>query len=158
MGLGSNLGNRITFLKRAALLLEQTIGDINKVSSVYWSAPWGNQLLRPFLNAVLLLETNLSPEELLKATETIEQHLGRKSGKGKWQNRTIDIDLLYFNKDTIHCPGLTIPHPGIEERRFVLQPLVEISPDILHPKLKKTNRELLLECNDHLAVHKWAKF
>lgn len=155
LGLGSNLGNRLHNLEKAIYLIEEKVGDPESISSVYWSAPWGDPTLRPFLNLVVALNTKLDPNKLLGTLEKIELQLGRKTGKGKFKNRPIDIDILFFGKTIIQQENLIIPHPGISSRRFVLLPLAEIRPDLIHPVMKKSSRELLSECGDDLAVHLW---
>jgi len=155
LGLGSNLGNRLYNLDKAVYLLNEKVGKVVSASSVYWSAPWGDSNLRPFLNMVLVIKTSLLPRELLRKLENIEIDLGRKSDKGQFKNRPIDIDILFFGKTILDDENLKIPHPGISSRRFVLEPLVEIKPDLIHPVLKKSAKELLIECKDDLAVHLW---
>ena len=155
LGLGSNLGNRSNNLEKAIFLIEEKVGTLKAISSFYWSAPWGDPTLRPFLNQVIAISSNLDPNKLLEALEKIEVQLGRKSGKGKFKNRPIDIDILFYGNKIIEQKDLIIPHPGISSRRFVLLPLVEIRPELIHPILKKSSTELLRKCEDKLAVHLW---
>lgn len=151
--LGSNLGNRKANLQKAALGIEKRLGVIKKRSSLYETKPWGKSDQPDFLNQVVLVESNLPIESVLDCVLDIEQDLGRKRGE-KWGARLIDIDLLYAENRIIDSDKLTLPHPGIPDRRFVLQPLVEIAPDFVHPVLKKTNLELLDLCYDTLLVKK----
>lgn len=151
--LGSNLGNRKANLEKAALGIEKSVGMIKKRSSLYETKPWGKSDQPDFINQVLLVESNLPIESVLDGVLALEQDLGRKRGE-KWGARVIDIDLLYANDRIIDSDKLTLPHPGIADRRFVLQPLVEIAPDFVHPILKKTNLQLLDQCFDPLLVKK----
>jgi 2-amino-4-hydroxy-6-hydroxymethyldihydropteridine diphosphokinase len=151
--LGSNLGNRKANLEKAALGIENRVGLIKKRSSLYETKPWGKSNQPDFLNQVVLLESNLPIESVLDRVLEIEQDLGRKRDE-KWGARLIDIDLLYAEDRIIDSDKLSLPHPGIPDRRFVLQPLVEIAPDFVHPALKKTNWQLLEVCRDILLVKK----
>jgi 2-amino-4-hydroxy-6-hydroxymethyldihydropteridine diphosphokinase len=150
---GGNEGDRYRNMQQARTNIEHICGRILQVSSVYETAPWGKTDQADFLNQVLLVETKLSPRDLLNAIFLIEEKGGRKRTV-KNAPRTIDIDILFYNRLVLEEPGLSIPHPRIAERRFVLEPLNEISPAFLHPVLGKTIHELLLECTDELAVKK----
>ena len=149
--LGTNLGQKSQNLFAAQNMIEERIGVIRDISSVYETAPWGKQDQPAFYNQVLTLDTSLDPQETLKSLQEIELTLGRVR-KERWGERLIDIDILYFNHDVIKEPSLRVPHPGIPNRRFTLVPLVEIAPDHIHPQLGKTQKELLQECPDHLEV------
>ena len=142
--IGSNLGNRFQNLTSAADFIEKQIGDIIRYSSVYETPAWGFSG-SSFLNAVLLVETNLDPHQILTLCRDIEKRLGRnyKSDNGIYQDRSIDIDILYYDNLILQTPDLIIPHPLLHKRNFVLYPLVEILPDFFHPVLQKTNKELL---------------
>src|SRR5262249_21713097 len=142
IALGSNLGDRRAFLDRALMALRPHV-SIPRVSSYYVTAPVGGPPGQgPYLNGVAELETTLAPEQLLKALLDVEQSLGRVRQE-KFGPRTIDLDVLLYG-DLIHnSPDLTIPHPRLHERRFVLQPLAEIAPLVVHPVLKKSIAELL---------------
>ena len=149
--LGSNLGESKDILKEARALISQGMGPIEEFSSIYKSKAWGNENQNDFLNQVLLVRTELTPYDLLATCLKIENELGRTRFE-KWGARTIDIDILYYNDDMMKSKSLTIPHPYIQERRFTLVPLTEISPNFIHPILKKTQAELLLKCPDKLGV------
>jgi 2-amino-4-hydroxy-6-hydroxymethyldihydropteridine diphosphokinase len=150
---GGNEGDRYLHMQQARANIEHICGRLLQVSSLYETAPWGKSDQADFLNQVLLVETLLDPEELLKAILLIEEKGGRKRTV-KNAPRTIDIDILFYNHLVVEQPGLSIPHPRIADRRFVLEPLHEISPDFVHPVLGKTIHRLLLECKDELAVKK----
>jgi 2-amino-4-hydroxy-6-hydroxymethyldihydropteridine diphosphokinase len=151
--LGSNEGDRTAFLSAARAQIEAAAGKVISISSVYQTAAWGKTDQAAFLNQVIAVDTKLEALVLLGTLQTIERAMGRKR-KEKWGSRTIDIDILFYGDAVINTTELIVPHPGIPERRFTLVPLVEIAPDLLHPVLKKTVRELLGECGDGLEVEK----
>ena len=152
--LGSNEGNRKEIMNLAEDKIQQSIGEIVNKSSYYESEPWGNSDLNWFLNSVLEVQTLLLPFELLHRTQQIERDLGRKLKGGEYANRTIDIDILFYESFIIRSPKLTIPHDKIPQRRFVLMPLVEISPQYIHPTLASNLSYLLDSCVDDLKVVK----
>ena len=143
--LGSNLGDRAQLLEKALTLLNKEIGNLVSRSSFYETEPWGFSSNHSFLNACCLCETELSPLEVLHRTQQIEKELGRKrkSKNKKYHDRPIDIDLLLCDDLTINTKELTIPHPFMQERRFVLEPLKEIAPDVIHPVLHISISEML---------------
>jgi 2-amino-4-hydroxy-6-hydroxymethyldihydropteridine diphosphokinase len=151
---GGNIGDRQRYLLQARSDIEKRCGDIIRESSLYETAAWGNEQQEAFLNQVLKVQTKQTPGHVLETILQIEEHLGRKR-ELKYGPRTIDIDILFFNNEVINQPGLVIPHPEIQHRRFVLVPLNEISPHKMHPLLKKTIAQLLAECPDPLAVNKF---
>lgn len=139
IGLGTNIGDKRRNLITAAALLAERAGDVLALSGFYESEPWGFLSDNMFLNAALRIETDLSPEELLRVTQKIETDMGRtKKSDGTYHDRIIDIDILLYDDLTIHSPNLTLPHPHMHERRFVLDPLAEIAPNVVHPVLKQT--------------------
>jgi len=146
VGLGSNLGDKDENLKEAIQQLNLQVGKVVVSSSFYVSAPLGFQSENMFLNAVVLLETQLTPLKLLNKTQQIEKHLGRteKSHKG-FTDRKIDIDILMYDQLILDHPKLKIPHPHITERDFVIRPLIEIAQTIVHPVTGKLIREYLKE-------------
>ena len=150
--LGGNIGNRLARLKKAKQLLEKQIGKVIKYSRVYETASWGNTDQPDFLNQVLLIETKLTAEKIMEQILFIENIMGRVRSE-KNASRIIDIDILFFNEDIVQTKNIIIPHPQIQNRNFVLYPLNELSPQLQHPVLKKTINELLLQCNDALAVN-----
>ena len=130
LSLGSNLGDRAENLNRAIALIGERVGEVQRVSSFIETEPWGFKSKHPFLNAACLVLTTLSPMECLDATQQIERELGRKkkSKNGKYHDRPIDIDLLMYGNLTLSTPRLTLPHPRMKERDFVMIPLREILP------------------------------
>jgi 2-amino-4-hydroxy-6-hydroxymethyldihydropteridine diphosphokinase len=180
LSIGSNIGNRVKNLRTAIKLLKKTGFSVIKTSSVYETSAWpirspsdvisglaSNRLKgvtkstlnrvypgsgQPnFLNLALKGETKLSPEELLKKIKCTEKTLGRKPAK-KWGPRTIDIDILFYDKKISKNKTLTIPHPQLHKRAFVLVPLKEIAPRLVHPIFKKTITQLLKDTNDKGCV------
>lgn len=146
LGLGTNIGNKRRNLLEAAALLAERAGDITALSSFYETEPWGFESENLFLNAVLLMQTTLSPDALLQLTQNIEKELGRieKSRRG-YHDRIIDIDILLYGNEIINSGDLVIPHPLMQERRFVLEPLLEIAPKLKHPLLGKSIEEMFKE-------------
>jgi 2-amino-4-hydroxy-6-hydroxymethyldihydropteridine diphosphokinase len=152
IGLGSNRGDRIGTCRRALELLNRA-GSVVKVSSFYCTEPVGYEQQEEFVNAVAKLETGLSPGGLLAACRAIENELGRVR-LIRWGPRTIDLDILLYGNDVIETPDLTIPHPQMDVRGFVLVPLNEIAPRTVHPVLNKTVARLLSELKDPHRVVK----
>jgi 2-amino-4-hydroxy-6-hydroxymethyldihydropteridine diphosphokinase len=150
--LGGNLGDKEQTLKQAIVLLEQKLGSTAKKSNIFITAAWGNKNQPEFYNQAIAINTVLSPIDLLTEILKAEEQLGRTRNNDKWQERVIDIDILFYNDDIIDLPELKIPHPFIQERKFVLVPMNEIAGNYVHPKLKKTISTLLLECKDELEV------
>jgi 2-amino-4-hydroxy-6-hydroxymethyldihydropteridine diphosphokinase len=149
--LGSNLGNKHLNLEQARSQISLQAGKITKQSAVYQTLAWGNTNQPAFLNQVLEIETDLSPQMLLQKINEIEKGMGRQR-RIRWESRLIDIDILYFDDLVLETEILTIPHPQIAFRRFTLVPLAEIAPDYMHPVLKQTNTILLKNCPDLLDV------
>ena len=154
ISIGSNLGNKKLNLQKAIFLMSKSLGIVRKISPIYNSPSWGFES-DDFLNACLELETSLSPEDLLKAFMNIENSLGRKRGENEgYESRSIDIDIIYYGQEIIKEEHLSVPHPRMSGRRFVLKPLSDIAPQFYHPILKKDTRNLLQQCRDKSKLSK----
>ncbi|MCL1867350.1 MAG: 2-amino-4-hydroxy-6-hydroxymethyldihydropteridine diphosphokinase [Paludibacter sp.] len=142
--IGTNLGNRKRNIERAIALLEKRVGRCVKISDFYQTSPWGFVSENEFLNIAAEFETTLQPLDLLKVTQQIERALGRarKSENGTYCDRIIDIDILFYDNLIINLPQLTLPHPLLQKRDFVLTPLAQIASEWQHPILKKTISEI----------------
>ena len=146
LGLGTNLGDKPANLQAAVRALSLEVGDVIEVSSFYASKPWGFVSDNEFLNAVVLVQTDLSPFGLLAKVQQIERDMGRNPKSGMdYVDRLIDVDILLFDNLTLDQPALTIPHPLLAKRDFVLIPLAELAPGLVHPVLGKTIRDLVTE-------------
>lgn len=145
LSLGSNKGDRIGFVQQATSLLNATDGiSLIRTSAFYESEPWGMESETWFVNAVVEVKTTLSPQNLLTECQRIETQLGRKRTEGEkdYKDRTIDIDILFYNKEIINEENLTIPHKYVHLRAFTLVPLLELIPNFEHPVLHKTITQL----------------
>lgn len=147
LSLGSNLGDKKENLMRTIEKLSSALGTPAAVSSIIETEPWGFTSANSFFNCVAAFDTPLSPTEILHITQETEREMGRtaKSVNGEYKDRIIDIDILLYGDETINTENLTIPHPLMHKRLFVLEPLAQIAPLHLHPTLKKTIAELLNE-------------
>ena len=150
--LGSNLGDRYNFLQKAKNEIVRRIGEVISESSIYETEPIGFDSDNNFLNVVVKVSTNLSPQLLLQTILETEKELGRiREGSG-YSSRTIDIDIMYYNQKIILEDNLEIPHPRICERKFALIPLVDVARDLVHPVYGKTQHELLTQCGDKSKI------
>lgn len=154
LSLGSNRGDRDGNLEKAIKLLSDWAGNIVAESSLFETLPWKMIDSTDFLNQVILLETALPAEKLMDVIFQIETLMGRVRTQKKYEPRTIDIDILFFNDEIIETDGLTVPHPLMQQRRFVLEPFAEIAPDFIHPVFQKSIRGILKECPDKSKVRK----
>lgn len=147
LGLGTNLGDKEANLHAAIAEINKRVGEVTSLSACYVTEPWGFESANTFLNAVCLAETSLSPCEVLRITQAIEKELGRlkKSVDGQYSDRLIDIDILMYDDLVLDTPTLTLPHPLMHRRLFVMEPLAEIAPELSHPVLHRTMREFLTE-------------
>ncbi len=152
--LGSNMGKSEKQLAIAQDHIEKKIGNVFRASSIYQTAAWGKTDQPDFLNRVLIVETRLTAVQTMQCLLSIEKKMGRALAE-KYAPRIIDIDILFFNREIINGAALTIPHPQLQNRRFVLVPLNELSPRLIHPVLKRSIHNLLKECRDKLDVKKF---
>jgi 2-amino-4-hydroxy-6-hydroxymethyldihydropteridine diphosphokinase len=152
LSLGSNLEDRIQNLSKARSLLNKRAGEIVSVSGVYETEPWGFTSDMNFYNQVIELHTQLEPVQLLDNIQQIEKDCGRVADKVRFAPRTLDADILFFNDLICNLPGLVIPHPSLHLRRFVLVPMAEIAPGLVHPILKKKISRLLQDCPDRCRI------
>ena len=154
IGIGSNLGDRkANFLEAIDRIQKLPATRIVKQSSLYESEPHGDAKTW-FVNAVIEIETDSSADDLLKRLKSIETAMGRKRVKGKrWGSRVIDLDILLFNSEIINKRMLKVPHPEMQNRRFVLLPLSELAPQLIHPKLTLSISELLAGIKDPKKIH-----
>lgn len=150
--LGGNLGDREANLVQAIALLSTQVGEVISVSALYETAAWGKTDQPAFLNQAVALQTNLTALEVLTKALAIEQELGRVR-KDKWGERLIDIDLILFGDEIIDIPDkLQVPHPHMQNRRFVMEPLAEIAPEVIHPVLGQSMLSISQSLNDPLPV------
>lgn len=149
LSLGSNLGNREENLNQAIQLIRQNISTNLSISNIYETEPWGNLNQAGFLNLILKIEnSSFVPHEILEKIQKIENELGRVRVE-KWGERCIDIDIIYYDDLIIDDARLVIPHPFVQERKFVLVPLADVAPDWVHPILQKTTLQMLQDCPDN---------
>jgi len=152
LSLGSNLGDKLNHLQEVVFLIQSSIGEVVKTSPIYETPAWGFEG-EDFYNACIAVETLLTPYALLERLLEIETKLGRERNQGTgYASRTVDIDIIYYDKNTINTDALTIPHPNLPLRRFVLKPLADIAPQFYHPILNKDTRNLLQECKDKSII------
>ena len=151
---GGNIGDRVTTLNNALYKIEEQCGNIIATSGLYETAPWGNNDQPPFLNQAIHLQTSFSSNQLMRCLLKIEKEMGRVR-KEKYGPRIIDIDMLFYNDAIFNSELLNIPHPYLQDRRFVLLPLNEIAEHLIHPVYQKTIAHLLQECTDKLEVVKY---
>lgn len=147
--LGSNMGNRLEYLKEAEQQLIRQGIQVMDESSIYETEPWGKENQDWFLNVILQVECSQGPLELLETILSVEKSLGRIR-KEKWGERCIDIDILYYHDEILETDQITVPHPGIPDRKFALIPLSEMCPLETHPTLNQNQMELLAACTDEL--------
>lgn len=150
--IGGNTGNRQLYLQEARNQIALQAGALLKASKIYETAPWGKADQDAFLNQALIIETTLAPQPLLEILLAIELDLGRLR-REKYGPRTLDIDILFYDDIVLNTSTLVLPHPALQQRRFALQPLAEIAPQLQHPLLKKDVAVILEECSDPLEVY-----
>jgi 2-amino-4-hydroxy-6-hydroxymethyldihydropteridine diphosphokinase len=151
--LGSNLEDKVDMLKKAVVALQNANCNVKAQSGYYLTEAWGVRDQPDFVNQAIEIETDFTPAELLRRVLSIETKFGRVREEGKqWQPRTIDIDILLYGDTLVKTNHLEIPHPRMKERNFVLLPLMEIAPELIHPTLKKTIEDLYMESDDESEV------
>jgi len=150
--LGTNIGDRAENLKTALKLLSKSVHKV-RLSSIYETAPWGNTEQAPFYNQLILARTSYSPFHLLKICQEIENQMDRQKVE-HWGPRIIDLDIIFYSNKIIFSPELTIPHPLMQERNFVLLPLSELKPAWIHPIYHKDIEQLRLDCKDTSEVNR----
>ena len=156
------MGNREENLQKSIALLETSGGEVMATSSLYETEPWKMDDATSFINQVILLNTTLSADKLMDVLLETENKMGRvrsnqslrQAQTDKYESRIIDLDILFYNNEVISTEKLTIPHHALHQRKFVLEPLAEINPGLIHPTLNKAVSALLLECEDSYAVAK----
>ena len=148
LSLGSNLGRREQNLERALVLIKERVGQPESLSRIYESEPWGYSSSSNFYNCCISLHSGLAPQPLMEDLLQIEHEMGRRRGGRGYTDRVIDIDLLLYGNSCINTPGLTVPHPSMADRKFVLAPLAEIAAGVVHPVSGKAIQSMLEECAD----------
>jgi len=148
---GGNIGDREQYLAKARELIGIECGEVTKTSSIYETAAWGKTDQPAFLNQALEIQTTLNGKQLIRHILKVEKKMGRVREE-KYGERVIDIDIIFFNNEILRTTFLKVPHPEMQNRRFVLVPLAEIAPGAVHPGLLKTVAELLRDCKDELEV------
>lgn len=152
LSLGSNIEPRKDHLDRAVSQIRAWSGKKLRLSNIYITEPYGYNSAHEYLNMAVELDTDLTPEEIMHRISALESEMGRHRTDGKIEDRTIDIDLLFYGGEIIHEKDLDVPHPRLHQRNFVLTPLLDIVPDLFHPELKKPVWELYDECKDRGEV------
>ena len=148
LSIGSNKGNRYSFIKEALRLIQKDIGEVILISKIYETKSWGFQS-DDFLNLCILIKSELIPAELIIKLKNLEERIGRERNNEKIEAREIDIDILFYSDEIVNQKDLIIPHQRLHLRNFVLYPLNDIAADFIHPILLKSVNELLKECEDY---------
>lgn len=152
LSLGSNIEPRLEYLQSAVQQIRSKCGAVMAVSDVFETEPWGFESSTPFLNCVLVISTHLQPTELLDVLRHIEQCNGRQRNGSIYASRTLDVDVLFIDSLVLATEHLTVPHPKLHLRRFVLHPLCQVQPYFKHPVLQTSVNKLLEDCQDSSSV------
>lgn len=154
LGIGGNMGDKSANFKKAEELIHSSVGHIINKSSVYETPPWGFHAEENFWNAVLVIETKFGPDEVLWRIHEIEDKFKKQQGDERYRSREMDIDILYYDDIYVENDLLIIPHPQIQNRKFILVPLAEIAPDLKHPLLRLSSLQMLENCRDESVIKK----
>ncbi len=152
--LGGNLGNKAEIFADTLQRIKNRMGQVQSLSSIYASPAWGFESENEFWNRVVVVETCLSPLFVLEEIRIIENHYGRKRESRSYSSRKMDIDILFYDNLVMRSDELTIPHPLMEQRNFVLVPLLEVAPEFVHPVSGKTIAEIFRSCTDRSEIHR----
>ena len=155
--IGGNLGDRELILDQSINLMQQMIGNLLKLSPIYETEPWGFEHEQNFLNQVVVLESDMEPIQVLDRCQDIEKRMGRIRKENRYSERTIDIDILFYEDRIINSARLEVPHPRMKDRKFALCPLQDIAKEFIHPVFQKSITELLDECLDDSEVKEYKK-
>lgn len=158
LGIGGNLGDRLNNIKTVINKITEKIATPQNISPIYLSEPWGFSHAKYFTNAVIKLETDISPTKLLDIILGIESELKRIRTKTGYEGRTMDIDILYIGNKKINLTNLKVPHPKIKDRLFVLLPLKDVNPDFVDPITNKNIDKMISDCNDKSKIKKIKKW
>ena len=152
IGVGSNEGDRLALISGAVKALGRASGiRVVQMAMITETEPLGGPPQAPYLNTVVELDTTLAPDELLARLQEIERQLGRTPSAQRWAPRPIDLDVLLYDDRVVRSSSLEIPHPRLHERRFVLEPLAQLAPELLHPVLQQPIAELLAQVSERVA-------
>jgi 2-amino-4-hydroxy-6-hydroxymethyldihydropteridine diphosphokinase len=154
LSLGGNIGQRQQNLREALGHIQSKLGILEAISSVYETQAWGSSSQKLYLNQVVRMRSHLSPQNLLAGIAAIEQSFGRVRGNDRNADRSMDIDILFYNQEIIDTDEIQVPHPRLHLRKFVLIPLCEIDPAYHHPLFGRNIQQLLADCGDSLLVEK----
>ncbi|HOU98647.1 MAG TPA: 2-amino-4-hydroxy-6-hydroxymethyldihydropteridine diphosphokinase [Bacteroidales bacterium] len=154
ISIGTNTGHRLQNIQKAIAEIKSGLGEVLQVSAVYESEPWGFESKNWFYNVVLTLQSNIDPQGLMTTLLDIEKKMGRERNAKGYADRCIDLDIILCNECTICSPNLTLPHPHMHERLFVLLPLQELMPQWIHPVYQKNINEMIRDSRDHSKINK----
>ena len=148
ISLGSNLGNKKENLTKAIQFISKRVGQVKQKSSIYSTEPWGYESFNNYLNQVVEIESEQTPEQIMLNLLMIESEMGRIRHSGSYADRQIDLDILFYDHEILNLTKLTIPHPLLHKRLFILEPLAELAGELTHPILNKSIKQLLDAAKD----------